>query len=136
MNRPLFITSDASQKGLGFVLSHDPQQREVVWLGSRVLTPAEANYSNIEREALALVEAVKYFHTFIAGRHVTILSDHKPLQYIFKTTGVPDRVSARLQRWVITLRAYNYTVEYSRGDLMYAADTLSRLPCKISSKVP
>ena len=82
-SKPLYIFSDASKDGLGFVLSHDADQREIVWLGSRVLTPAESNYSNIEREALALVEAVKYFHKLVAGRKFTVWSDHRPLQFIF-----------------------------------------------------
>ena len=128
-SKPLFIFSDASQDGLGFVLSHDADQREIVWLGSRVLTPAEANYSNIEREALALVEAVKYFHKFIAGRKFTICCDHRPLQFIFdRKSTQSDRISARLQRWAITLRAYDYEIKYIKGELMLTADTLSRIP--------
>ena len=105
------------------------EQREIVWLGSRVLTPAEANYSNIEREALALVEAVKYFHKFLAGRKFIICSDHRPLQFIFdQKAGRSDRASARLQRWAITLRAYDYDIRYIKGEFMFTADTLSRLP--------
>ncbi len=72
MDKPLFVTADASKDRIGYVLSHDQHQREVVWLGSRVLSMAEARYSNIEREALAVVEAVKYFHKFLCGRRFTI----------------------------------------------------------------
>ena len=126
--KPLFVFSDASKNGLGFVLAHDIHQKEIVWLGSRVLSSAESNYSNIEREALGVIEAVKYFHKFIAGRRFTICSDHQPLQFIFNNKSVPDRVSARLQRWAITLRAYDYEVHHVRGEVMYSADTLSRIP--------
>ena len=134
--KPLFVTSDASKDGLGFILSHDSDQAEIVWTGSRVLTPAESNYSNIEREALAVVEAVKYFHRFLAGRRFTIQSDHAPLRYIFSSTNSLDRVSARLQRWAITLKAYDYSIEYLKADRMHMADTLSRLPLQSPSKVP
>ena len=128
-SKPLFIFSDASKDGLGFVLSHDAEQREIVWLGSRVLTPAESNYSSIEREALALVEAVKYFHKFVAGRKFTICCDHRPLQFIFDLKSAQsDRVSARLQRWAITLRAYDYSIKYIKGESMFGADALSRIP--------
>ena len=106
------MTADASTNGLGFVLSHDVEQREVVWLGSRVFQPAEAHYSNIEREALSIVEAVKYFHKFICGRHFTIISDHRLLKYIFNANTVSERISARLQRWAITLRAYDYKLQF------------------------
>ena len=62
IRKPLFITADASKDGLGFVLSHDEEQREIVWLGSRVLSLAEANYSIIERKALAVVEFCPQVH--------------------------------------------------------------------------
>ena len=128
MNKPLFVTADASKDGIGYVLSHDQHQREVVWLGSRVLSQAEARYSNIEREALAVVEAVKYFHKFLCGRRFTIISDHRPLQFIFNAKSASERISARLQRWVITLGAYDYQLVYKKGEQMFAADVLSRLP--------
>ena len=97
-SKPLFVTSDASKDGLGFVLSHDPELKEIIWTGSRVLTPAESNYSNIECEALSLMEAVKYFHRFVAGRHFTIRTDHAPLRFIFNSSAHSERVSCRLQR--------------------------------------
>ena len=113
--------SDASKDGLGFVLSHE--QRKIVWMGSRVLTLAEANYSNIECEALTIVEAVKYFHWFLAGRHFR--SDHAPLKFIFNSKNNVGQVSCQLQRWVISLIAYDYTTQYAKGDDMFLADTFS-----------
>ena len=135
-NRPLFVFSDASKDGIGYILCHDRDQREIVWLGSRVLKPAEVNYSNIEREALALVEAVKYFHKFLAGRKFTIMSDHQPLKYIFNNNKVSERVSARLQRWAIILKAYDYDLYYLKGENMFMPDTLSRLPVNGSPTEP
>ena len=112
-------------------------QKEIVWLGSRVLTPAETNYSNIERESLGLVEAVKYFHKFIAGRRFTIVTDHRPLKFIFNNdTKISERISSRLQRWAITLKAYDYDIRHINGESMFMADTLSRLPVEGSSLVP
>ena len=93
ISKPLFIMSDASKDGLGFVLSHDTDQREIIWMGSHVLSLAEANYSNIECEALTIVEAVKYFHQFLAGRHFIIRSDHAPLKFIFNLKNNAGRVS-------------------------------------------
>ena len=83
--KPLFVMSNASKDSLGFVLSHDADQCKIVWMRSCVLMSAEANYSNIECEALAIVEAVKYFHWFLAGRHFIIRSDHAPLKFIFNS---------------------------------------------------
>ncbi|PAA64507.1 hypothetical protein BOX15_Mlig000968g3 [Macrostomum lignano] len=133
ITKPLYLICDASKDGLGYVLAHDPMQRQVVWLGSRVLTPAESNYANIEREALAIVEGTRYFYQYLAGRKFTIISDHRPLQYIFNPNKVSERVSARIQRWALLLRAYDYNVMYVKGETMYAADTLSRLPLQSDS---
>ena len=93
ISKPLFVMSDASKDGPGFVLSHDADQLEIIWTGSCVLTSAEANYSNIEREALAIVTVVKYFHRFLAGRHFIIRSDHAPLKFIFNSKTNAGRVS-------------------------------------------
>ena len=46
------------------------------------LTPTEARYANIDRELLAIVFALKTFHTHVYGKHVNIHSDHKPLETI------------------------------------------------------
>jgi len=135
IRKPLYISCDASQRGIGYVLSHDREQKNVVWLGSRILAKAEMNYSNIEREALAIVEAVKYFHQFIAARKFTILSDHAPLRFILGK-GQSERVSARLQRWAIVLKSYDFTVEYTRPEKNCVADSLSRLPMRSDSVVP
>ena len=100
------------------------------------MSSAESNYSNIEREALGVIEAVKYFHKFIAGRKFTICSDHRPLQFILNNSSVPDRVLARLQRWAVTFHAYDYEIHHVRGETMYIVmDTLSRIPRRDSKSL-
>ena len=63
------------------------------------------------------------------GCHFTILSDHKPLQHLFQeTSGIPILTSACIQRWALTLGAYNYTIQYKPGTTHANADVFSRLP--------
>ena len=55
---------DASHYGLGSVLSHlmnDGSDRPVAY-ASRTMSRAERNYSQVEREGLAVVYSVKKFH--------------------------------------------------------------------------
>ena len=50
---------------------------------SRTLTKAEKNYSQLEKEGLAVVFGVKKFHVYLWGRPFLIESDHKPLSSLF-----------------------------------------------------
>jgi len=60
------------------------QDEKPVYYASRSLTSVEKNYAPIEKEALGIAFSVKKFHQYIYGRKVTVISDHKPLEIIFK----------------------------------------------------
>ncbi len=62
---------------------------------SRKLLDREQNYAVGEREALAIVWAVSKFTRFLYGRHFTLESDHRPLQYLNSS----NSKSPRLMRW-------------------------------------
>lgn len=51
---------------------------------SRLLTPTERRYTVNEREALAVVYAVKQFHGYIECSEVLIGSDHQPLRWLMR----------------------------------------------------
>lgn len=129
--KPIVLACDASQYGLGAVLSHvmeGGKERPVAY-ASRTLTPAEKNYSQIEKEGLAIIFGVKKFHSFLYGRHFLIESDHQPLAYLFnEAKGISQTASSRIQRWALTLSAYQYTIRHKAGKLLGNADALSRLP--------
>ena len=122
-SKPLTLEVDSSTKGLGAALLQD---KKPIAFASKTLTPTQSNYSNIEREALALVHGIQRFHTYLYGKRFTAITDHKPLETIWKKTliGAPQR----LQRLFLQLQGYDMDLQYCPGSQMTLSDTLSRLP--------
>ena len=91
----------------------------------------ERNYSNIEREGLAIVYAVTRLRQFLLGRSFAIKKDHKPLEFIFNPNNeLPKVASARLARWAITLMVYDFVIKHTPGKDIGHADAMSRLTLK------
>ena len=119
--KDLVIQCDASKGGLGAALLQDGRP---LAYASRALTAAERNYTQIEKELLAIVFSTERFHQYTYGRSVIVESDHKPLESIL----AKPLVSApkRLQRMILRLQRYDLDVRYKKGSELHLADTLSR----------
>lgn len=73
------MSVDASKTGLGAVLLqlYDDQWRPVT-NASRALNKSEQNYSQIEKETLAIVFGAEHFNQYVYGIKFVVKSDHKP----------------------------------------------------------
>lgn len=127
-SKEIYVTTDASNYGVGAVLSHKIDG-EPIYFASSTLNDAQRNYSQVEKEALAIIFAVQRFHKFLYGRKFILVTDHQPLKFIFDPLKkIPVTANARLQRWALLLSGYQYVISYRKGKLLGNADALSRLP--------
>ncbi|XP_049271651.1 uncharacterized protein K02A2.6-like [Rhipicephalus sanguineus] len=129
-SKELKLECDASPYGVGAVLFHTiGNAHRPIGFRSRTLTQAERNYSQLEREALALVFGVTKFRDYLLGREFTLVTDHQPLLGLLRSDRqTPPMAAARIQRWALQLGAYRYQLQYAPGRQMLNADALSRLP--------
>ncbi|XP_055701804.1 uncharacterized protein K02A2.6-like [Phlebotomus papatasi] len=129
-NLPIVVASDASSYAIGSVAYHQYPDgtQKAFYHASRRLTETEQRYSQIEKEGLGIVYALKKFHRFIYGRRFTLLTDHKPLVSIFGSKkGIPVHTANRLQRWSLILQSYDFEIKFISTDSFGHADVLSRL---------
>lgn len=119
----LYLEVDASQKGLGVALTQDGKP---VAFASKTLNECQSRYSNIEREMLAIVHGIQRYHTYLYGKPFVVVTDHKPLVTICHKP--LHAAPPRLQRMLMKIQGYNFTIMYRPGQQMIMADVLSRLP--------
>ena len=91
---------------------------------------AEQNYSTVEKELLAIVEACRHFRPYVYGRKFTIVTDHTPLTWLWSL----KTPNSRLIRWKIKLEEYDFEIKYKKGKENSVADALRRLEINTHEK--
>lgn len=127
MNKSVILSVDSSQNGLGAVLL---QNNLLAAYAFKALNDTQVNYTQIEKDTLAVVFGCEKFHQYIFGKRFTVDSDHKPLEIIFKKT--LSKCPARLQGMRIKLQPYSFDLIYKPGKELLLADALLRSFCENS----
>lgn len=128
---PFILTTDASNFALGAVLSQiqDNCERPIAF-ASRTLTSTESNYPATEKEALAIIWAVKKYKPYLYGQKFTLITDHKPLTFI-KTSFK----NSKILNWRLELENFDFDVKYKEGKANVVADALSRIKPQLCKEI-
>lgn len=128
-NLPFHLYVDASGVGIGAVLlqrNNDTGVLHPTSYYSTKLKPYETSYSTIEKEALAIVKALKKYECYLLHHPepVVIYTDHNPLTFIQQTRLKNQRV----MRWALCLQDFRFKIRHVKGVDNIMADCLSRSP--------
>ena len=96
---------------------------------SRTLHGSELNHPSVEKEAEALIEAVRYWRHYLTGRHFTLVTDQKSVSYIFDKKHKNRIKNEKINRWRIELSCYSFDIVYKPGCDNIVPDTFSRVNC-------
>ena len=112
---PFHIFRDASIRAVGGVLMqlHVNPLRPIAYIARNML-PAEANYSTVEQELLALTFCFGQWRCYFEGSEVVLHSDHEPLTGV--KTQVISKPNRRISRWLEILSRFHYEKIYIKGE--------------------
>ena len=123
-DKDFILYTDASETAIGYILGQkdDQGKEKVICYGGRSLKPNEKNWPISEKEGLALVEGIKYFHIYLANKKFTVLTDHIALKWLQDIS----QKNGRLYRWSLMLQGYNFDIIHKPGKKHGNADALSK----------
>ena len=125
---PTKIAADASAYGLRAVLLQQQSgEWQLVAFASRSMTDTKKRYSQIEKEALALVWACEKFSNYVIGKAIFLETNHKPLVLLLGKTNL-DCLPPRVLHFRVRLMCFDYIISHVPGKHLYTADTFSCAP--------
>jgi len=84
---------------------------------------------HVDKEAYAIMFAVKKFFQYLYGRQFTLVTDNQAIAKILgEHKGIPVMSALRMQHYATYLQAFDYKIRFRKAADNANADTLSRLP--------
>ena len=126
-NVPFSIETDASENAISATLNQ--HNRPVAFFSRMLLSKNELRHSSIEKEACAIVEAMRKWAHFLSGRHFTVITDQRSVAFMYSSPNYGKIKNEKIMRWRMQLSEYDFEIVYRAGKLNHVPDALSRVFC-------
>lgn len=125
-NAEIILSTDASDTSIGATLQQKVNnEKQPLAFFSRKLSEAEKKYATYDRELLAIFAAIRHFYHQLEGRIFSVETDHRPLQYAFKS--INEKASPRVQRQLNYISEFTTDIRFIDGRSNIPADVFSRM---------
>ena len=123
---PFTVECDASAIAIAATLNQDG--RPVAFM-SRSFNKSELLYPAVEKEATAIIEAVRKWEHLLMRQHFTIITDQRSVAFMFDSRRRSKIKNNKILGWRLDLASFSYTIRYRPGPKNVGPDTLSRAFC-------
>ena len=120
---PFLVEYDASDVAISATLN---QGRRLVAFMSRTLQGSEINYPAFEKEATAIIEAVRKWSHLLSRNIFTFVTDQQSISFMLDSRRRTKIKNDKIQQWRMELASFLYVVKYRPGQGNVGPDTLTR----------
>jgi len=120
---PFEAETDASDFVLAAILSQGCRPAAFM---SRTLTSCERRYPAVEKEACAIIEAVRRWKHYLNGRHFSLVTDQQDISYMFDQNHKGKIKNTKILSWRLELTQFSYDIRHRPGVEHVAPDAFSR----------
>ena len=120
---PFVVECDASDVAISATLNQGG--RPVAFM-SRTLQGSEIYYPAFEKEATAIIEAVRKWSHLLSRNTFTLITDQRSVSFMLDSRRRTKIKNDKIQQWRMELASFSYVVKYRPGQRNVGPDTLTR----------
>ena len=110
------------------LLSLSKHGRPVASMSKR-LSRNKCGYPAVEKEALAIIEAVQKWSHLLSCQPFTLATDQRSVSFMFDNRKRTKIKNTKIQSWRMELAEFSYTIQYREGCSNVVPDLFTRVQC-------